>query len=269
MIIFVSGKPRTGKTFLIAMLTSLFMDGGTIANANLPLFLQSKGLYVNGDWTGARHPNYRPLTMYRLVQLMEKGRVQPNQLLTVHEVHSFMHSHKSMGDIGLFGSIFIGQSAKLGYDWLVDSQITMKVENTFRELADIRLKATRNDEAQCFTYLFLDPAYPNDDVETGESFSIPWTLASQFWNRYDTFDNSPPVELATLKANMEKLSPVDMNNRINRLADLLEKEGGNYGISGPSDCSKIAVEDCLLQLGQPLAFSAHVANRLKLRFRNS
>lgn len=268
MIIFVSGKPRSGKTSLIAMLSQMFMDSGVIANANLPLFETSKGQYINGDWNGPRHENYRPLTMYRLVQLMEKGRVEPNQFLTIHEVHSFMHSHKSMGDIGLFGSIFIGQSAKLGYDWLVDSQITMKVENTFRELADIRLKAERNENEQCFTYHILDTAHPNEDVDTGDSFNIPFSFASLYWDRYDTYESSPPVELEELKANMEKLSPKDKNARINRAVELLLKEGGQYGLNGPGDCSKVAVEDALLQLGAHPAFSLNVAHRLKLKMRS-
>lgn len=268
-ILFVSGQPRSGKTAIISLVAALIMDGGGLVHANLQLFESHKGKYENGNWTGKLHPNYRPLTIYKLVEIMEGRRVEPNQTLLAHEIQTWLHSHKAMTDVGLFGSIFIGQSAKLGYDWLIDSQITMKVEDDFRKLADCRLKAENDAENKQFTYHILDTNYPNEDIDTGESFNIPYAIMQFYWNRYDTYVPNPPVELAELKAKMEKLVPDILKHQVENLVKLLMEKRELYGLEYARDVNKQAVEYALMCEALPSAHAGLVAVGMKLSLRRS
>jgi hypothetical protein len=268
MIIFVSGKPRTGKTLLISMLANVFADSGFKVHANLSLFGKGgKGEFIGNGWTGDANVNARIISLYDLVLMMEKGRVSPNQIICMHEIYGFMNSHKSLSDIVGFGEAFVCQSAKLGYDWLIDSQIVMKVDDVFRKLADFRYESEKDTLNKVFRYHKLDVSQPDKNVRTDEQFTIPFVLARYYWNRYDTYTSYVPVGMAEMKIKMEALEPQLMNARIENQVALILKNRFKYGLVSPTDINTTVVKDALIQLGEPVAFYGYVSNRLKLKLK--
>lgn len=251
-VFLVTGKPRTGKTLLISGLSIMFADQGTEIYSNLDL-----------KKNGETHPNCQIITPYNLVQMMEAGRRKKTGIITIHEIYAFFHSHKALSDINNFGGAFVCQSAKLGYIWLIDSQLVNKVDDNFRALAEYRYEAEKDTQNKQFNYYELDTSITDKDVRTGEYFSIPFELASCWWNRYDTYTPNPIIGLSELKTKMQKLEPKIMNQTINNQVKMILEKKKELGLYFAGDVSTLWVKNALLELEQPLAFADFVALRLK------
>lgn len=246
MIILVSGNVRTGKTLLLAIIALLFADGGGKVHSNFKLISD----------------NARIIQPYDLVKMMLGERCLTGEMIVLQEVYAWLNSHKALSVINDFESTFVFQSGKMGYHILADSQITMRVDSSIRKLANVRFEAEKDESEECFRYWFLDVRLPNDDVRTGDYFEVPFAMAELFWNRYNTYDRTPPLGMARMVMEMERLEPKLMNASIERQVKLLLENRGKL-----VDCSKVSVESALLELDEVPVFASYVANRLKLRLR--
>lgn len=237
MIIFVSGKPRTGKTFLI----SLF------------------GLIL-ADWGFQVYSNYRldkakEITPYDFVLHLRDAKPSDGQVFyCLHEVYSWFSSHKSFSDFNEMSAVFLCQAEKLGRHFFIDSQISKKVDDNFRKLANKRYEAEKFSDR--FVYHELDVSFPDEDIRTGFSIQVPFDFASLYWGRYDSYGRNMPLGFGDLVTKLESLEPKLMNATIQRQVGLLRGSGLRFG-------SKIAVEDWLLQNGESIAFSKYVWSRFK------
>lgn len=265
MIVLISGNVRQGKTLLLAIICLAFAWCGGKVHANFKIY----------------HKNIKKIKPFDLVRMMEGKRKIRGEFIALQEIYAWMNSHKSLSSINDFESTFVFQSGKLGFHILGDAQLTMRVEGAIRKLANVRLKAERvslcsSDDCpldcphldECvFRYYYLDPKHTNEDVETGDYFDIPFRLACVFWDNYDTYDRTPPIGIMKLVYEMMRLEPRLMNKEVERQYRLLYKVRGKYRLTTISGCSKIAVEDALLQEGEAPFFASYVSNRLKQRLR--
>lgn len=257
----ISGKRRAGKTFLVALLSLIYADAGIQVYSNFGLFLPRR---VGEPYVP--HPNCKLITFYDLVSLLEVERFEPYAILSLHEARAWASSHRAFSDTTEFFDDLNFQGGKSGLNIVADTQLTMRVDNSMRELANFRFLAERDDVNQQFVYWELDKRFPNEDVkvEDEENFTVSFNLASQYWNRYKTWDKLFPLGINDLKIKMMRQEPKLMCNEIDRQVNLLVKEGLNFGLGRPSDCSVVRVENALLRLNEHIVFSKYVADRLKL-----
>lgn len=267
----VTGKPRTGKTFLLNLLAHiLYLDNGLKVQGNFPLFgAEGKGTYQGGKWSGVIHPNFREVQLLDLVEMLFAERCEPTEALFLHEVYAWFSSHKSLSDVNEFESNLVFQCGKLNRHIFYDAQLIMRVDGSLRKLASARYEAERDDENRQFIYWELDLQCPDKDLRTGNNFTIPFDFAAAYWNQYDTYSRTFPLGLAETLAKLERMSPPHLKKSIKKQVDLLLKEGADYGIESSSDCSTIAVKYALVQLEEPLAHADLVTVGLKLALRSS
>lgn len=236
---------------MLAILSLLFADAGGKVHSNFPL----------------ESENARVIQPYDLVKMFFGGRCEPAEVIALQEVYAWMSSHKALSEINDFESAFIFQCRKLNYHIFVDAQLTMRVDSCLRKLANYRLEAECDDDAECFRYWVLDVRCPNEDVRTGDFVEVSFEFASLFWDRYRTYDSTAPLGLGKMVARMEALEPSLMNATIERQAALLWEKRGLYGLDGRRKVTKVMVDDALLREHEVPVFSAYVANRLELRLR--
>lgn len=237
MIVFVSGKPRTGKTFLISLFGLILGDYGF-------------KIYSNYQLQTAQEIN-----PYEFVCHLRDAKVSDSiSFYCLHEVYSWFSSHKSFSDFNEMSAVFLCQAEKLNRHFFIDSQISKKVDDNFRKLANKRYEAEKLTDR--FIYHELDIDFPDNDVRTGNSIQIPFSFASLYWNRYDSYGRNMPLGFHNLITKLETLEPKLMNATINRQVELLKKSKKRF-------TSKIAVEDFLLQNNESIAFSKYVHSRFK------
>lgn len=210
MIIGINGKLRQGKGILATMLGLAVADEG--------------GQVLSNYW--ADSDNWKTIDFYDLCLLMQKGRQEPQKLIIIDELPGWLDSRVSMTKANRFGTYFLFQSAKLGYNLIYTAQLNMRTELAFRELCDLRVMAEKDEEKKCFKYSILDQAETDADVPTGRSFSIPFELASSFWNRYDTYEAVAPVGMSELFQEMEKFDPVRKLKTVQAQAEVLRLKQG-------------------------------------------
>lgn len=265
---------RTGKTLLNAVYVLLLADSGVKVHTNLSIFDgNGKGVWnprLNGglgDWTGKRHPNARIINPYDLVIMLEGGRCQSPEVIFLQEVYGWFNSHKSTSDVSDLEDQFVFQSAKLNYDWFIDSQLTMRVGGSLRKMADIRFQAEHDIDNQQFIYHELDTSFPDLDIQTGEESTLPYSIASQFWDRYDTYERSKPIGLAERKLKMSQTDSRLMNQFIEEQVKAVFPKLKNYGVLLPFDLNVTKTKDILMQEDFPVGFASFVCERLKTRMK--
>lgn len=237
MIIFVSGKPRTGKTFLISLCGLLFGD---------------MGFQVFSNYRLERAVEISP---YEYVCHLRDAKPQIKPVFyCLHEIYSWFSSHKSFSDINELGAVFLCQAEKLNRHFFVDSQISRKVDDNFRKLATKRYEAEKLKDR--FVYHELDIDFPDDDVKTGLAFEIPFAIASKYWNRYNSYSRNMPLGFTDLLVKLQKLEPRLMNETIERQVKILKDSKQRF-------FSLVAVEDFLLKQNESIAFSKYVYSRFK------
>lgn len=244
MIIGINGKLRQGKGILATMLGLAVADEG--------------GQVLSNYW--ANSSNWTVIDFYDLCLLMQKGRQEPQKLIIIDELPGWLDSRVSMTKSNRFGTYFLFQSAKLGYDLIYTAQLNMRTELAFRELCDLRVMAEKSEEEQIFRYHILDASYTDEDVPSGRSFNIPFSVAATFWSRYNTFEAVAPVGMAELFQEMEKYDPERMNVTVNRQVAILREKKG----LGPG-CKMNEVQNALLELMEPVVFAKYVHVRLQQR----
>lgn len=244
-IIGINGKLRTGKGILATKLALAVADEGGKVLSNYSM----------------DSPNTSKIDFYDLVSLLKKPRQEPTVTIVIDELQGWLDSYVGTGKSNRFGSYFLFQSAKLGYDLIYTTQITMRALNSFRELCDYRYCAKVDRANGVFYYYVLDPKIADDDVPTGEYFTITFEQASKWWDRYDTFEAVVPLGMNELFVDMEKHDPERMNATIDRQVSLLILELQRLGARRVQ--TKLEVEDMLLHLNEPLVFSKYVYLRLR------
>lgn len=237
MIIFVSGKPRTGKTFLISLFGLILGDYGYKIYSNYQL------------------ETAQEISPYEFVLHLRDAKINDQiQFYCLHEVYSWFSSHKSFSDFNEMSAVFLCQAEKLNRHFFIDSQISKKVDDNFRKLANKRYEAEKMKDR--FVYHELDVEYPDDDVRTGNSIQIPFSFAQMYWHRYDSYSRNMPLGFHDLITKLEKLEPALMNKTINRQVALLKTAGRRF-------YDKTSIEDYLLQKEESIAFSKFVYSRYK------
>lgn len=283
-ITLVSGKPRNGKTLLVAYESLGYLDTGGKVHGNFSLFdLNGKGEWVKGkdgsEWSGKFHENFRAIGLYDLVLMFIGERCVVPEKIALQEWYGWLSSHKSLSDVNDLQAALVFQGGKLGYDFIGDSQVSKRVDNSVRILADYRYEAVREsvcDSVSCsprcpnlavchFRYFTLDTDFPNEDVRTGDFFDIPFSFANLFWNRYDTWCRTLPVGLNQIVAKMAKLEPEIMDKVIESQVEKLLSKADEYGFRRGRRVTQIMVKDALLREREVPVFYAYVANRLELR----
>lgn len=251
MIFGINGKLRQGKGILAVLLCLAVAEKGTKILSNFRL----------------DHKNAEKIDFYQFVALLDKSRTSGPTVLCIDEIYGWLDSYMSQSETNRFASYFVFQSAKLGYDIIYTSQLTMRAMNTLRELCDLRVYAEKNADEKMFNYYWLDTTNPDEDIPTGDTFCIPYEAAALFWNKYDTYEGVKPYGLKEFLAKIEKTDSGRLDASINvqtrSLANLIRK--GEL----PRDTRKIAVESALLSLHMSTANAALVAYRLQLELQRS
>lgn len=242
MIIQISGKLRQGKGILMTLLGLLVADSGGEILANYHL----------------KTPNASLLDFYDFLYLLKKPRQKRQKTILIDELPTWIDSYCSTtSKSNRMASHFCNQSAKLGYNLIYTAQRTRRADINYREMVDLSCQAQKNEEAKMFEYTILDPEFVDEDVPTNRKIRIPYALASQFWNRYDTYESVVPLGLDEFFFELEKTDPARLNRAVDRQVHLLNasKYRGN--------CSVLSVKNALLQLGESVVFADLVSARLK------
>jgi hypothetical protein len=245
VIIGFNGNPRSGKTLAVTFFVLLCAMSGKQCYGNYRI----------------NHPNCHLIDIYDLIVMMKAGRDNPNNsplhnaVFYGTEIYGWLESRlSSTSHTGLLVTYFIFQSGKLGFDIIHDAQLIGTVDLRLRELTEVRFEATKEDGQ--FRYHILEPSIKDENVRTGKSFVLPFTVAAKFWDSYKSWEIIEPLQMDNLFFEMEKLSPSRLNRAVNRQVQLL-RDSGYHGAR-----SKMAVENALLMLEEPLCFASYVAQRL-------
>lgn len=245
-VLHITGKMRTGKGVFATYLGLYVAEAGNPVDCNYHI----------------TNPMVRWITFYDLLEFLKKPRQSPPHLLIIDELPGWCDSYVTQAKSSRYATYFLNQSAKLGYDLIFTSQRTMRADINFRELSDARCRAEKNEEHKCFEYHWLDPEETEEDVDTGRVTRIPYELAAQFWERYDTFEAVPPIGLDEILVEMEKYDPQRMNATIERQVSILLGKG-----ELTLAAKLIDVKDALLELCEPVCYAPYVHVRLLRRLR--
>lgn len=245
-ILHIIGKPRQGKGVLTSKLALDHADAGGIVDSNYHM----------------DSPNVHWIDFYELLTFLKKPRQTPQHLLVIDELPGWCDSYVSQSKSSRFATHFLNQSQKLGYDLIFTSQRSMRADINFRELSDCRLRAEKKEGY--FKYHVLDPDEINEDVETGKTLKLPFSLAQQFWNRFDTYEAVPPVGLDAVLSEMQKGDPERLRVELDRQVQILlgKWEPG-------SKVDRISVTSALIDAGEPIVHAALVAYRLAEQLRRN
>lgn len=245
-ILGINGKLRQGKGILLTNLALTMADAGMPVLSNYAI----------------DHKNCKVIDFYDFIRLIKQPRAEQLTMLAIDEIQGWLDSYIGQSKSGRYGSYFIFQSAKLGYEIGYTTQLTMRAQNTLRELADYRIYAKKDATNKEFYYFWLDPNVTDDDVPTGAGFKITYEQASTWWDKYDTFEAVAPAGINEFFDSLLKSDPKRKNERINQQVELLCEQ--KFYI----EPTRIGVESALLQLQQSTIFSPLVAHRYKLQQRN-
>lgn len=249
MIFGINGKLRQGKGILATKIGLAFADSGGKVKCNYKI----------------SHPNVEEISFYQFVELLNKPRAASQTLLIIDEIYGWLDSYMSQSKANRFASYFVFQSAKLGYDIIYTSQLTMRAMNTLRELCDARVYAKKDVKNQVFKYYVLDPNEPDDDIPTGKILKLPFSEAAKFWDRYNTYEGVKPYGLKDFLTEIEKTDSGRMKKTIDRQVSTLSSLIETGAIA--KDTRRIAVESALLDIDESREFSALVSFRLEQQLR--
>lgn len=235
----IIGKPRTGKGVLMTFFSLMLADSGQIINSNYHM----------------DSPNVQYITFYDLLSFLKKPRQEPIRTNNIDELPGWCDSYVSSSKSSRFASHMLNQSQKLGYDMMFSSQRSMRADINFRELRDAALKAERVEGG--FIYHVLDPDETEEDVDTGKTIKLTDEMASQYWNRYDTFEAVPPVGLDEVLVEMQKFDPKKMDAFISQQCRAILE-----GYPNVTCVSTNATAELLLGLGESTRYAGLVYARL-------
>lgn len=224
-VIGIKGQRRTGKGILMTLFGLLRADSGHPVVGNYTLYDENgRGEWINEHWTGRVHKNFQKIGFYDLISFLRKPRQKPPVMVLIDELPGWLDSYVSQSKGSRFGSHMLNQSAKLGYWFEYTAQRTKRVDINFREGTDICFMAEKDVANQKFVYHVLDANNTEEDVPTGQKIEIPFSLAQQFWNRYDTYEAVPPIGLDDVLLEMEKYDPVRKLKTVQQQAAILREK---------------------------------------------
>lgn len=236
----ISGKLRTGKGVLATREALKELNAGKKVLSNYTI----------------KHKNASKIDFFELLSLLEKPRQNPPVTIVLDEVQGWLDSYVGQSHSGRIGSYFVFQSAKLGYNMIITSQIIMRAFNTLRLLATHRYRANVDRKKKCFYYYILNPNNPDEDELTGCGFTISFEEASTFWDLYDTYEPVKPLGIDTIKADLLKHDPKKMMDFVSYQANIVTKLIDKEGIK--LRLTESLVKYLLLRLYQPTVFSKYV-----------
>lgn len=225
------------------------------------LLLANRGVNILANYT-IKHEKAEKIDYYGLLDLLRKGRQIQPYCVALDEIQGWLDSRVSQSKTNRYGTYFLFQSAKLGYDLIYTAQSNMRADVDFRYLTDLRLLAQKDEENNRFIYKVLDPRFPDRNVPTSKGLIITFEQASNWWHLYNTFEAVQPVGLEEMFIDMEKNDPERLDLRIQQYAEQVKKYLG----VGP--VTTYSVKNALLRLKLPVASSTLVYGRVQeLRYR--
>lgn len=261
-ILHITGKPRKGKGILQTFLTLPIADAGKPVDSNYHLYTAEH----------QPHPNVNFIGFYDLLSFLKKPRVTPEHLLNIDELPGWCDSYATQAKGSRFASHFVNQSQKLGYDMIFTSQRAKRADINYRELADLRMDATRVSlcgSKRCpedcthfnecyFQYQPMDMNNLEEDVPKGKPLKLPFSMAKTFWSRYDTYEAVPPVGLDEVLVEMQKYDPTRHNQIINEQVRAVREAWQPSYIM-----DRTTVKDIMLELYLPTVDVDVVFSRLR------
>lgn len=151
-----------------------------------------------------KHQNVQVIDFYDFVNLLAQGRHPGRSLIAIDELQGWIDSRVSSSKSNRYATYVLFQSAKLGYDIVYTTQVNMRADIDYRTLADIRLKAEKDTANRQFVYTVMDPDVQDKEVPTGQELVIPYSVASVWWDRYDTYEAVRPVGLAEILQELKR-----------------------------------------------------------------
>lgn len=242
-IAIIQGKLRQGKGILATKLA--------LKDANL-------GNQVKSNYN-IKHANCTKIDFIQLVKLLELPRQNPPVTLCLDELYAWLDSYISSSKANRFASYLIFQSAKLGYNLIITTQLIMRLLNSIRGMATKRYLAYKDSVGKRFIYQELDSNSPDENIPIGNGVIITFEQASKFWDLYDTFEPVEPLGLDSFIAEIVKNNPKKMNDFINNQVEILYKEYEKK----PFYLNNIAIKSHLLAINQPIVFYDFVLYRLQ------
>lgn len=238
-IIAINGRLRSGKGVFMTMLC---------------LALSIKGSKILANYT-IKDPNCQKIDFYDLLELLQKGRQLEQKVIAIDEIQGWLDSRVSQSKSNRFGTYFLFQSAKLGYDLIYSAQVNMRADIDFRYLADVRILANKDLKNKRFIYQILDPNFPDRNVPSGKNIIITFEQARKWWDLYNTFEAVAPVGLEEMLADIEKFNPERLNNRVQEYALAVLEYLGSRPLSVYS------VKNAMLRKRLPSALASFVYGR--------
>lgn len=246
------GRPRTGKTFLITffgLMDVMFNRFRLVGNYKID------------------YERYSRISPYDLLVMLEKGRVDEHVCIVTHEVHNWLDSYISMTKRSRGEQAFVTQALKFGYSWFWDSQRLTKADSNLRDNTPDIFYCQK--KSGYFLYTLISPLHRDSVVLTNRCFRVPFGLASRFWDRYNTYEGSLPLDYTELVLEMEKTVPSLMRKRVLHQVSLLYGKRVLYGLDSFKAVNRDSVGYALLMEGEPVGFKGYVVQGLRRRLMGS
>jgi hypothetical protein len=187
----IEGTYGTGKT-LLATWAALHSDVKVMANYEI------------------KSPLYSPLSLPEVADSKEP------LLAILDEAYIYLESRTSGKDVNIYMSYLLFQSRKRGVDFILTQQLNKTIDVRFREMADVRVLASKSDKG--FSY---DVFNANEDYLG--NWEIPMALAETkifpFYSTYQTIN--PGKDMAK---ELTLVEPSDVQATISKIISDLESE---------------------------------------------
>lgn len=194
-------------------------------------------------------PNYKPLEVMDFLTLPD------NVDVIIDEGYTWLESRTSGYFLNRYLSYIVLQSRKRTIDIIVTAQIYNSVDVRFRNQTDVLVKCERIGDDFYYDFMRMDT------FKTSR-FVLPYQLAKEYFNLYDTYQIVEPHTKDALEMKLLESDPKRLYKKIESIGEVLKKDFKKNGVK-KKDVTHDKVRASLMRHGLDVSFENLVYVYLK------
>jgi len=198
MNILILGNNGSGKTFILTYYATKF----------------TRNIYSNYK---LQLDNYIPLTIN---DLLDMNRLDEGNLF-LDEAYTWLEARTSGNALNLLTSYLIYQQRKRLLDIYLTAQMFSSLDKRIRHLVNIIILCQPRVNFKKDDFHFI---YQDIDIGIETSFMIPYKIAKNYFEYYNTYEIIEPQNVSRLEFNLLKNNPKRLLEKIKEIAKIVESQ---------------------------------------------
>jgi len=198
MLVLILGNNGSGKNFFLTYNATKF----------------KRNIYSNYK---LKLDNYIPLTIN---DILDMNRLNEGNIF-LDEAYTWIEARTSGNALNLLTSYLIYQKRKRLLDIYMTAQMYSSLDKRARKLANIIVMCETRIDFKKDDFNFI---YQDKDKGFETTFMIPYRIASNYFNYYDTYEIIKPQNLARLEFNILKNNPKGLIKKIKEISKIVKPQ---------------------------------------------